>query len=182
MPLHKEALTNKIDDDLAGRNSNWTALDTMEGHPALTTAHGATSTPTANRIMMWDAANRAKVAAPAAADDIARLDTVNVVRYVSANNQNVSYTLVLADDARIINMDSAGALTLTVPTNATVAFPVGTQILVRQVGAGRITISPANGVTLSTALGENKTRAQASVAGLIKLASDTWAVFGDLVP
>ena len=48
----------------------------VDTHAALTTAHSATPTPTASRIMMWDAASRAKVAAPAAADDIARLDTV----------------------------------------------------------------------------------------------------------
>ena len=180
----------------------------VDTHAALTTAHSATSTPTANRIMMWDAAMRAKVAAPAAADDIARLDTVtthagattgihgvggstvesvagatakvNVVRYVSINTQTVSYTLVLADDARLIDMNSASALTLTVPTNATVPFPIGTQILVRQVGAGQVTISPISGVTLNAAGGRNKTRIQFSVAGLIKIATDTWAVFGDL--
>ena len=105
---------------------------------------------------------------------------VNVVRYVSINTQTVSYTLVLADDARLIDMNSASALTLTVPTNATVPFPIGTQILVRQVGAGQVTISPISGVTLNAAGGRNKTRIQFSVAGLIKIATDTWAVFGDL--
>ena len=161
------------------------AVAGMDGHVALTNAHSATPTPTASRIMMWDAAMRAKVAAPAAADDIARLDTVTtqvaVVRYVSFNNQNASYTLVLADDAKLIGLDSASAITLTVPTNASVPFPLGTQILVRQIGAGRVTISPASGVTLATALSENKTRAQGSVAGLIKVGTNVWSVFGDLV-
>ena len=77
MPLYKEALTNKIDDDLAGRNDNWTALDR---HIDAASVHLATSTPTANRIMMWDAAGRAKAVAPAAADDLARKDTVDAVQ------------------------------------------------------------------------------------------------------
>ena len=109
-------------------------------------------------------------------------DVVETVRYLSINNQFTSYTLVLADDARLVDVDSDSMLTLTVPTNASVPFPVGTQVLVRQQGVGQVIISPASGVTLNTATGENKSRAQFSIAGLVKVASDTWAVFGDLVP
>ena len=49
----------------------------IDTHTALTSAHSATSTATANRIMMRDANGRAKVAVPAEADDIARKDTVD---------------------------------------------------------------------------------------------------------
>lgn len=49
----------------------------VDAHAAGTNVHGATSAATANRIMMRDAAGRAKVAAPSAADDIARKDTVD---------------------------------------------------------------------------------------------------------
>ena len=93
-----------------------------------------------------------------------------------------NYTLVLTDgNGVLVDMNSATAQTLTVPTNASVAFGIGTQLLIRQKGAGQVTIAPATGVTLQSADGELKLRKQYSIAGLIKLAADTWAVFGDVV-
>lgn len=93
-----------------------------------------------------------------------------------------SYTLVLTDgNGVLVDMNRATAQTLTVPTNASVAFGIGTQILIRQKGAGQVTISPASGVTLNLTDSENKTRKQNSVAGLIKLATNTWVLCGDLV-
>ena len=93
-----------------------------------------------------------------------------------------SYTLVLTDgNGVLVDMNRATAQTLTVPTNASVAFGIGTQLLIRQKGAGQVTIAPATGVTLQSADGELKLRKQYSIAGLIKLAADTWAVFGDVV-
>ena len=101
---------------------------------------------------------------------------------LSINEQTgASYTLVLTDgNGKLIDMNRATAQTLTVPTNASVAFAVGTQILIRQKGAGQVTIAPAGGVTLNLTNSENKTRKQNSVAGLIKLATDTWVACGDL--
>ncbi len=100
--------------------------------------------------------------------------------HISINEQTgTSYTLVLSDDGKQIDMNSANAQTLTVPANASVAFPVGTQILVRQKGAGQATIAGAVGVTLVAADNALKTRVQHSTAGLIKVATDTWVVFGD---
>lgn len=91
-----------------------------------------------------------------------------------------SYTLVLGDDGKLIDCNNAAPFTLTVPIDASVEFPVGAQILVRQKGAGQVTIA-ADGVTLRSADGELKLRVQYSIAGLIKLAADTWAVFGDVM-
>ncbi|WP_068786605.1 tail fiber protein [Paenibacillus phocaensis] len=54
-----------------------TVNDALGTHAALTTAHGAVSAATANRLIIRDAAGRAKIAAPSAADDIARKDTVD---------------------------------------------------------------------------------------------------------
>ncbi len=100
--------------------------------------------------------------------------------HILINEQTgASYTLVLSDDGKLIDMNSATAQTLTVPVNASVAFPVGTQILVRQKGAGQVTIAGAAGVTLVAADNALKTRVQHSTAGLIKVATDTWVVFGD---
>lgn len=90
-----------------------------------------------------------------------------------------TYTFVLADASKFVSLSNASAITLTVPTNASVAFPVGTRIDICQIGAGQVTVAPAGGVTLNGTPGL-KTRAQWSGATLIKRATDTWTIFGDL--
>ena len=62
-----------------------------------------------------------------------------------------AYPLSLADAGSVIEATSASPVTITVPANASVAFPVGTIIEVLQYGAGQVTIAPASGVTLRTA-------------------------------
>jgi hypothetical protein len=76
-------------------------------------------------------------------------------------------------------MGSASALTLTVPTNATVAWPVGTSIDILQTGAGQVTIAAGAGVTVNGTPGL-KLRTQWSGVTLFKRATDTWVVYGDL--
>jgi hypothetical protein len=67
------------------------------------------------------------------------------------NLQTASYTLALIDQDGRLEMNNAGANTLTVPLNATVAFPIGTEIKITQVGAGATTIAGAGGVTVNAA-------------------------------
>lgn len=101
--------------------------------------------------------------------------------YITENAQTgTTYTLVIDDDHKLVSCSNSSAITLTIPTNKSVAFPVGTQILILQKGTGRVTISKATGVTVNSVNGANKTVAQYSMAGLIKLATDTWILFGDL--
>lgn len=98
---------------------------------------------------------------------------------IEINDQTASYQLVLADAGKYVRMNVAGANNLTVPDNATEAFPIGTQIVVRQVGAGQTTIVAAGGVTINTAE-TLKLRKQGSTATLVKVATDTWDLTGDL--
>lgn len=97
----------------------------------------------------------------------------------SINQQTASYTGVLADRDKLVEINSASATTLTIPTNASVAYPVGTSIDILQTGAGQVTIAGASGVTVNATPGL-KLRAQWSSATLFKRATDTWVVFGDL--
>jgi hypothetical protein len=92
------------------------------------------------------------------------------------NAQAGSYTLVLTDASKLIEMSGGG--TLTVPTNATVAFATGTQISILQTGASQVTVGGA-GVTINATPGL-KLRAQWSSATLIKRGTDTWVLVGDL--
>jgi hypothetical protein len=91
-----------------------------------------------------------------------------------------AYTLALTDNGKLVDMDKATAVTLTVPKNAVVAFPIGTSIAVRQKGAGQVTIAPVDGdVTLNYPDGL-KTTNQYAMAQLIKIAINTWQVYGSL--
>jgi hypothetical protein len=91
-----------------------------------------------------------------------------------------SYTLSsLTERDTLIEMGKATAQTLTIPTNASVAYPVGTSIDILQTGAGQVTIAGASGVTVNATPGL-KLRAQWSSATLMKRATDSWIVVGDL--
>ncbi len=91
-----------------------------------------------------------------------------------------SYTLVLGDAYKLIEMEVSTANTLTIPTNASVAFPLGTQILVSQLGTGQTTITPAVGVTIRSSGGKTKTAAQYAMCTLIKRGTNEWYLSGDL--
>lgn len=111
------------------------------------------------------------------------LDRLNAVELPVLNNQNVvAYTLALSDRSKIVSMINAAASTLTVPANATAAFPIGTVIMVRQgVGAGAVTIAAAAGVTVSSRGGLVTTNGAVAYVTLIKIGTNTWDLFGDLV-
>jgi hypothetical protein len=79
----------------------------------------------------------------------------------------------------MIEVANTSATTITIPTNATVAFPVGTSIDILQTSTGQVTIAGAGGVTVNATPGL-KLRAQWSGATLFKRATDTWVVYGDL--
>ncbi len=99
---------------------------------------------------------------------------------VTIDNKTASYTLVLADANKLIEVNNGSANTLGVPLNSTDAFPIGTQVLIAQQGAGQTTITPVSGVTLRSSGGKLKIAAQYGVATLIKRATDEWYVAGDL--
>ena len=111
--------------------------------------------------------------------------TINDARQnLTLNAQTgTTYTLVLTDNGRLVTLSNAAAITLTVPTNASVAYATGAVINIQQIGAGQVTIQGAAGVTI-TSTGATattpKTRAQYSAASIIKTDTDSWTVIGDI--
>jgi hypothetical protein len=99
---------------------------------------------------------------------------------VATNAQTASYSLVLSDSSKIVEVSVGSANTLTIPTNASQAFPIGTQILILQTNTGQTTLTAAAGVTVNATPGL-KLRTQWSSAVLVKRATDTWVALGDLV-
>ena len=91
-----------------------------------------------------------------------------------------SYTAVLADDGKLITVSNASANTLTIPPNSSVAYGIGTQINIAQLGAGQTTITAGAGVTLNSAGTKLKLAAQYAVATCVKTDTNTWFVVGNL--
>jgi hypothetical protein len=98
----------------------------------------------------------------------------------SVNAQTgTSYTLVLADENGVVTMNNASANVLTVPTNASVAYPTGAQIDIAQIGAGATTITGDTGVTVNgVSAGSGVLNDQFTGVSLIKLATNTWLLLG----
>lgn len=121
----------------------------------------------------------------AKADDAAvqaELDAIVAsLAIVGSNNQVDNYQPVLADAGKVVEINKATAVNLTVPTDATVAFPIGTVIEIWQQGAGQVTVVAAGGVTIRSSEGKLKIYGQYSGASLRKRAADEWVLVGDLV-
>ena len=94
------------------------------------------------------------------------------------NQKSTSYTLVISDSFKMIEMSSGG--TLTIPEESSVNFPIGTAIDILQTGSSQVTLAAASGVTLNATPGL-KLRTQWSSATIIKRSSNTWIATGDLV-
>ena len=101
------------------------------------------------------------------------------------NAQTATYTVVLGDAFKLVTMSVGSANDFQIPTNASVAFPIGTVINIIQIGAGQTTIKAVtSGTTTISSTGASaiapKLRAQYSAASCIKVATDTWYVVGDI--
>lgn len=105
----------------------------------------------------------------------------DVTRALNAQS-GTSYTFVLGDAGALCEFSNAGAITVTIPTNASVAFPVGTQIDVAQGGAGKVTFAAAGGVTLKS-VGSNKSLSTQEAGGtLVQMSANVWRLVGSLIP
>jgi len=103
----------------------------------------------------------------------------SVINLATNAQTGTTYTSVLEDNNKIVEMNNASANTFTIPLNSSVAYPVGAQINILQTGAGQTTVAATSGVTVNATPGL-KLRAQWSSATLIKRATDTWVLIGDL--
>lgn len=99
---------------------------------------------------------------------------------ISRNIRNSSYTLVLSDANKLIEMNNISPNTLTIPLNSLVEFPIGTKIDILQTGTGQTTVFPTPGVTLNSSLNATKLLGQWSAAAIIKRDTNTWVLIGDL--
>ena len=111
--------------------------------------------------------------------------TAPVINLALNAQTGTTYTFVLADNGKLVTASNASAQTYSIPTNATAAFAVGTQINLIQIGAGQVTVSaatPGTTTVLSNAAtaASPKCRNQYAALTAIKVATDTWYVIGDI--
>jgi len=121
---------------------------------------------------------------PAATGDVLTASTVNgLITFTVGSDQTADYTAVLTDQYQVlVPMNKATAVAFKIPTNASVAFPVGTAITILNKGAGTCTISAVTSGTTtvlsSGSVAASPTLAQYKTAVCIKTATDTWYVVG----
>ena len=121
---------------------------------------------------------------PATTGDVLTSAMFNGLTSFTVGTANTAdYTAVLADQYQVIElMNKATAIAFKIPTDASVAFPVGTAITVLNIGAGTCTISavtPGTTTVLSVgAVAASPTVAQYKSAVCIKTAANTWYVVG----
>lgn len=121
---------------------------------------------------------------PASTGDIFTAAAYNgLVSFTVGSDQTSDYTPVLNDQYQaLIPMNKATAINFTIPTNASVAYPVGTVITVLNKGAGTCTIKAVtSGTTIvlsAGAVAAQPTLGQYKTAACIKTATDTWYIVG----
>jgi hypothetical protein len=121
---------------------------------------------------------------PAATGDVLTANMYNGLTSFTVGTANTAdYTAVLADQYQVLEiMNKATAIAFKIPTNASVAFPIGTVITVLNIGAGTCTISavtPGTTTVLSAgSVAASPTLGQYKSAACIKTATDTWYIVG----
>lgn len=140
----------------------------------------STTTNSAEGRIAWDSTN----------DKIIMGDGSSTKEFASSTlafnaQTGTTYTFVLADKDKMVTASNASAQTYSIPTNASVAYPIGTQINIIQIGAGQVTINAVtSGTTTISSTGATATapklRAQYSSATCIKANTDLWYVVGDI--
>jgi hypothetical protein len=94
----------------------------------------------------------------------------------------VTYTAVLADADKIITLTNAAAIAMTIPANASVAYPIGTKLNFQQLGAGAVTVGITTDTLLINSGATLVMNGQNSIATALKITATEWVLFGQLVP
>jgi hypothetical protein len=121
---------------------------------------------------------------PVTTGDVLTAATYNSLPTFTVGTANTAdYTAVSADQYQALEiMNKATAIAFKIPTNASVAFPVGTAITVLNIGVGTCTISAVTSGTTTVlsagAVAAAPTLGQYKSAVCIKTATDTWYVVG----
>ncbi len=140
-------------------------------------------TPTDGSVATAKIADGAVATAKIADGSVTKAKLASTTALQAFNAQTgTSYTLGLsdADFGLMLTLSNASAITLTVPNESSVNFPVGSSINFTQLGAGQVTVAAASGVTINSQGAKMKTTGTYAVGSLIKMSSNNWLLFGNL--
>ena len=100
---------------------------------------------------------------------------------INTSNTTTSFTLSssVVKDSFVQIGNATTAVNVTVPPDSTYSYPVGASVTFQQTGTALVTFVAGSGVTIQATPGL-KLRAQYSAATLLKVAANTWALYGDL--
>ncbi len=148
---------------------------------------------TAGDNMLWDASEEKLVitgtngqnALEVADGDVSITDSLTVsgglVAPLAINAQTgTTYTFVAADAGKLVTSSNGSAQTITIPPNSSVAFAIGTQIMVQNLGSANATLAQGSGVTIQSKDSNKEIDGQYAAATCIKTATDTWSLIGAL--
>ena len=105
--------------------------------------------------------------------------TVKTVRRNIKPSTGTAYAPTTADESMMVTLSNAAAITVTMPSNATQAFPIGAEVGFMWLGVGQPTFVAGSGATVNATPGL-KLRARYSVATAKKVATNDWVIFGDM--
>ena len=163
--------------------NNWVEVGAQVEDNEITTAKIAALAVTTAKIAD-SAVTSAKIADGTIVNaDVSTTAAIDLGKLADAtiDEQVASYTLVLTDKNKFIKMSiTSTANTVTVPTNASVAFPIGSQIHIIQYGSGKTQVIPVSGTVIIYATPGAYLRAQYSSATLLKCDTNIWMLMGDL--
>jgi hypothetical protein len=108
-----------------------------------------------------------------------QLNTKTAELYTFTTDSGTSRTLALVDNFASLRFTGSSAITVTVPANSAVAFPIGSYVELYQFGTAQITVTQSAGVTVNATDAQKKSRVQYSSMTLIKIATDEWLLVGD---
>jgi hypothetical protein len=137
--------------------------------------------------------NTGTLTLPTSTDTLVGRATPDTLTYKSLTSPKVNlgieaqtgttYTTVLDDNGKLITLTNAASIAVTIPLNSSVAYPVGAQLNMAQMGAGQVTVSGAGGITIvskSATDSAPNARAQYSTLTAVQTSTDNWLVMGDI--
>ena len=116
---------------------------------------------------------------------IIQSNAYEVTPVLAFNSQTgTTYTPVLSDSVNtLVTLNNSSSITVTIPPNSSVAFPVGSVLNFSSLGTGLATFSQGAGVTIVSVGGTASAptiRARYSTVSCVKTATDSWLIFGDI--
>ena len=121
---------------------------------------------------------------PETLEDYATLDSNNKVTASQTSAERLAFasskTVTLSDAGTLQQVNGTSAVTVTIPTNASVAFPIGTEIEILRNGTGDVTIAAASGVTITCSETARTIADQYTSVVLKKLGTNSWLLQGNV--